>query len=73
MSIIDSKGKEYADVIVCILVADEVDECEDYLVLSFHDIYTNGTQREEIPRHPDVNEQTAKDIIKRVKKNPGRK
>lgn len=38
-----------------------------------HDIYTNGTQREEIPRHPDVNEQTAKDIIKRVKKNPGRK
>ena len=38
-----------------------------------HDIYTTGTQKEEIPRHPDVNEMTAKDIIKRVKKNPGRK
>ena len=38
-----------------------------------HDIYTNGTQKEPIPRHPDINEQTAKDIIKRVKKNPGRK
>lgn len=38
-----------------------------------HDIYTNGTQKEEIPRHPDINEMTAKDIIKRVKKNPGRK
>lgn len=38
-----------------------------------HDIYTNGKQYEPIPRHPDVNEQTAKDIIKRTKKNPGGK
>lgn len=36
-----------------------------------HTIYTNGKQFEPIPRHPDVNEQTAKDIIKRTKKNPG--
>lgn len=38
-----------------------------------HDIYTNGKQIIPIPRHPDVNEETAKDIIKKTKKNPGRK
>jgi predicted RNA binding protein YcfA (HicA-like mRNA interferase family) len=30
-----------------------------------HDIYTNGIASEPIPRHPDVNERTAKAIIKR--------
>lgn len=30
-----------------------------------HDIYTNGTQSEPIPRHNEINEQLAKAIIKR--------
>lgn len=53
----------------------EVELCGWWLERSgkSHDIYTNGTQIEPIPRHPDVNEWTAKDIIKRVKKNPRRK
>ncbi len=34
-----------------------------------HDIYTNGSLLEPIPRHPDINEQTAKDIIKRTQNN----
>lgn len=32
-----------------------------------HDIYTNGKQREEVPRHTDVKENLAKAIIKRNK------
>lgn len=32
---------------------------------SNHDIYTNGTKCEPIPRHPDINEILAKAIIKR--------
>lgn len=38
-----------------------------------HDMYTNGEQYMPIPRHPDVNEQTARDIIKRTEQNPGSK
>lgn len=30
-----------------------------------HDIYTNGTNDEPVPRHPDINERLAKLIIKR--------
>ena len=30
-----------------------------------HDIYTNGTYMEPIPRHKELNEQLAKAIIKR--------
>lgn len=30
-----------------------------------HDIYTNGTKSEPIPRHAEVNENLAKAIIKR--------
>ena len=30
-----------------------------------HDVYTNGTATEPIPRHREINEQLAKAIIKR--------
>ncbi|MDO4460666.1 MAG: type II toxin-antitoxin system HicA family toxin [Clostridia bacterium] len=30
-----------------------------------HDVYTDGTQKEMIPRHTEVNEQLAQAIIKR--------
>ena len=30
-----------------------------------HDIYTDGINSEAIPRHPDVNERLAKELIKR--------
>ncbi len=30
-----------------------------------HDIFTNGTEKETIPRHAEINEQLAKAIIKR--------
>ena len=30
-----------------------------------HDIYTNGTDIEPVPRHKEINEMTAKSIIKR--------
>ncbi|KRL07994.1 type II toxin-antitoxin system HicA family toxin [Liquorilactobacillus hordei] len=30
-----------------------------------HDIWTNGKDKETIPRHPDINERLAKIIIKR--------
>lgn len=33
-----------------------------------HDIYTNGSSDVAVPRHPDVNEETAKDIIKKVRR-----
>lgn len=32
---------------------------------SNHDLYTNGEVIEAIPRHPDVNERLAKDIIRK--------
>ncbi len=31
-----------------------------------HDIYTNGKQSEPIPRHKEINELTAKGILKRA-------
>ena len=31
-----------------------------------HDIYTNGEEKIAVPRHPDINEETAKDIIRRT-------
>ena len=30
-----------------------------------HDIYTNGTESEPIPRHKEINEQLAKTLIKK--------
>ena len=30
-----------------------------------HDIYTNGSEIEPIPRHPDINERLAKEIIRK--------
>ena len=32
-----------------------------------HDLYTDGNKVEPIPRHPDINERLARDIIKRQK------
>lgn len=37
-----------------------------------HDIWTNGVETIEIPRHREVNEFTARGIIKIVKANPGK-
>ncbi|HBI72765.1 MAG TPA: toxin-antitoxin system, toxin component, HicA family protein [Lachnospiraceae bacterium] len=31
-----------------------------------HDIYTNGTKSEPIPRHAELNERLAKEIIKKL-------
>lgn len=31
-----------------------------------HDIYTDGTRVEPIPRHPDINERLARNIIKKL-------
>lgn len=36
-----------------------------------HDVYSNGTRSEAIPRHSEINEITAKAIIKRVSENKG--
>ncbi|ATU69493.1 type II toxin-antitoxin system HicA family toxin [Levilactobacillus brevis] len=30
-----------------------------------HDIWTNGKLKEQIPRHPDINERLAKGLIKK--------
>ncbi|MCM1184753.1 MAG: type II toxin-antitoxin system HicA family toxin [Roseburia sp.] len=30
-----------------------------------HDVYTNGEDIEEIPRHPDIKERLAKNLIKK--------
>lgn len=32
---------------------------------SDHDIYSNGHSSESVPRHPEINEELAKSIIKR--------
>lgn len=32
---------------------------------SNHDVYTRGTEREEVPRHNEINEKLAKAILKR--------
>ena len=31
-----------------------------------HYIYTNGEEKIAIPRHPDINEETAKDIMRKT-------
>lgn len=36
-----------------------------------HDIWTNGTITNQVPRHPEVNELLAKSIIKEAEKYPG--
>lgn len=33
-----------------------------------HDIYTDGNDKIAIPRHPDINEETAKEIIRRTRR-----
>lgn len=37
-----------------------------------HDIWTNGVETVEIPRHREVNEFTAKGIMKVAKESPGK-
>lgn len=37
-----------------------------------HDIWTNGMETVQIPRHREVNEFTAKGILKAAKENPGK-
>ena len=32
-----------------------------------HDLFTNGTEQIAVPRHSDVNEETAKAIIRKLK------
>lgn len=39
---------------------------------SNHDHWTNGNEKTTVPRHPDVNEMTAKSIIKKASQNPGK-
>ena len=34
---------------------------------SNHDVYTRGTEKEEVPRHEEIDERLAKAIIKRRK------
>lgn len=36
-----------------------------------HDIWTNGTITNQVPRHPEVNELLAKSIIKEAEKHSG--
>ena len=38
-----------------------------------HDIWTNGEKHESIPRHREINEYTAKKILKTAQDNPPRK
>jgi mRNA interferase HicA len=38
-----------------------------------HDIWTNGEKSEPVPRHREINEMTAKAILKRAKENPPKK
>lgn len=40
---------------------------------SNHDHWTNGNVKTTVPRHPDVNEMTAKSILKKASQNPGEK
>lgn len=39
---------------------------------SDHDHWTNGIQKTTVPRHREINEYTAKAIIKLAKANPGK-
>ena len=38
-----------------------------------HDIWTNGEINEPIPRHSEINEYTAKKILKKAKEKQGKK
>ncbi len=40
---------------------------------SSHDIWTNGEVTTQVPRHRDINEYTAKSILKKAKTNPHKK
>lgn len=37
---------------------------------SNHDVWTNGKIITEVPRHSEINENTAKGILKKAKENP---
>ncbi len=36
-----------------------------------HDIWTNGSDTNQVPRHAEVNEFLARSILKEAEKNPG--
>jgi mRNA interferase HicA len=36
-----------------------------------HEIWTNGTMSQSVPRHKEIREFTAKGIIKKAEENPG--
>lgn len=38
-----------------------------------HDVWTNGIESEAVPRHGEINEFTAKKILKKAKANPPEK
>ncbi len=38
-----------------------------------HDIWTNGEKNEAVPRHREINEYTAKKILKTAQENPPKK
>jgi mRNA interferase HicA len=38
-----------------------------------HDVWTNGTLTQPVPRHNEVNERLAKHILKIAQNNPGEK
>jgi mRNA interferase HicA len=38
-----------------------------------HDIWTNGEKNESVPRHREINEYTAKKILKAAQDNPPKK
>lgn len=38
-----------------------------------HDIWTNGEIKEPVPKHSEINEYTAKKILRKAKQNPGKK
>ena len=38
-----------------------------------HDVWTNGSQVEALPRHREINELLAKKIIRVARQNPGKK
>jgi mRNA interferase HicA len=40
---------------------------------SSHDIWTNGEKNESVPRHREINEYTAKKILKTAQDNPAKK
>ena len=38
-----------------------------------HEIWTNGKETEAVPRHREINENTARGILKNAKRNPPQK